>query len=172
MPRAVRDPVSELFDSGARVLLERAYAARGGWAGTRLADPGPRHAAYFASLGIDVAGPDNASTAGGHMNAYTRWGRAFTRSLYYQHKWYSGAPRGGWRRARRTVPRRVALEVEWGRRMPALGVIPAGRAVRVRTHTITAARKFNDRQPPGRQKYDAAQQPAGRFSRLELRDWQ
>jgi len=172
MPRAVRDPVSELFDGGARVLLERAYAARGGWAGTRLADPSPQHVRYFASLGIDVTGPDNASTAGGHMNAHTRWGRAFMRSVWYQHKWYSGAPRGGWRRSRRAVPRRVALELEWGRRMPALGIIPAGRAVRVRTHSIPAARRFNDGLPGDRRKYNAEQEPAGRFSRLELRDWQ
>src|SRR5215475_7592528 len=39
-----RDPVSELFDTGARRLLARAYdAPRGQWVGTVVADPTLRH---------------------------------------------------------------------------------------------------------------------------------
>jgi hypothetical protein len=176
MPRAVRDPVSELFDGGARILLERAYAARGGWAGTRLADPEAAHRNYFRLFhGIDVTGPDNAPTASGRRDdAHTRWGRGFVRAVYYQHRWYSGAPRGGWRRSRRTVPRRAgALELQWGRRLPAVGVIPAGRAVRARIRPGgQPARRAADRLPEARRMYDAEGNPAGRFSQISGRDWQ
>lgn len=135
MAAFTRDPVSVLFDRGARVLLERVYANPGTWQGTRLADPSAEHRGYFASMyGIDVDGPDNAPTVSGkRQNAYTRWGRGFTRAVYYQHRWYSGTRGGGWRDTRRTTKRNAgALELEWGRRVPARGVIPAGRAVRAR----------------------------------------
>ncbi|HVH79719.1 MAG TPA: hypothetical protein VM782_10040, partial [Stellaceae bacterium] len=97
-----RDPVSQLFDAGARQLLERAYAARGGWVGTRLADPTPRHRAVLALLGINPDAPDDAAAAGRGLDAKSRWGRGFVRALYYQHKLWA-ASGGGWRRSRRTV---------------------------------------------------------------------
>ena len=136
MPLTEADPVSELFDAGARRLLERAYARPGAWAGTRLANPAPRHVTYLAALGINPMGPDDKSGAG-RLNARTRWARGFVRSLYYQHRWFSDAPGGGWRPARRLQPRRdLGLEVEVGRAMPggrqAGTVLLAGRAVRVR----------------------------------------
>lgn len=125
-----RDPVSELLDSGARRILERAYASPGRWVTTRLADPEPGHVSYFGALGIDVNERDKA---GRGLNAHTRWGRGFVRSLYYQHLWYSTTGSGrGWRGQRRTAERTAgALKIEIGRHMPELGVIPAGRIVRV-----------------------------------------
>ena len=132
-----RDPVSELFDAGARALLSRAYAKPGQWQGTRLANPSPRHLAYLSSLGIDPYGRDDKS-GNGSLNARTRWGRGFVRALYYQHKWWSGAPSGGtWRDAKRTVPRGDrSLVVEVGRALPggrqAGSVLHPGRAVRVK----------------------------------------
>lgn len=134
-PVLERDPVSVLFDFTARRLLERAYARPGEWTGTRLADPPGSTIAHFAAAGIDVTGPDNAPTKGGtrKLNARTRWGRAFVRALYYQHKWYSNTGSRGFRDARRMVERQAgALQVDFGRRLPATGVIPAGRAVRIR----------------------------------------
>lgn len=128
-----RDPVSVLLDSGARRLLERAYASPGRWVTTRLADPSPEHVAHFAAEGIDVNGPDNAARRGGRgLNAHTRWGRAFVRSIYYQHLWYSNTGRGGgWRAERRMTERTAgALKLEVGRHMPPRGVIPSGRIVR------------------------------------------
>jgi hypothetical protein len=131
MPAYTRDPVSELLDDGARTLLERAFAARGGWVQTRLADPSPQHVAWAASIGIDLWGPDNAPTVSGrHKDLKTRWVRSFSRALHYQLKWY-GSP-GRMRRSRRMVKYDRALELEVGRRVPALGVIPAGRIVRIR----------------------------------------
>jgi hypothetical protein len=132
MPYA-RDPVSELLDRGARRLLERAYQAPSGtWVSTRLADPSPEHEQWAAGIGIDrLMGPDRPTTdSGKNTTAYTRWGRAFVRALYYQHKHYGD--RSGLRSEKRMVAYGAPLQVEWGRRMPALGVIPAGRAVRVR----------------------------------------
>ncbi len=108
-----RDPVSVLFDPGARALLARAYARPGQWAGTRLSNPSAAHLAYLAGLGI------------------------FVRALNYQHKWWSDAPGGGWRSSKRTVPRGdVGLIVEVGRAMPggrqAGTLLVPGRAVRVK----------------------------------------
>lgn len=131
MPAYTRDPVSELLDGGARSLLERAFAARGGWVATRLADPSPQHIAWAASIGIDLLGPDNASTVSGrHQDLRSRWARSFSRALHYQLKWY-GSP-GRMRASRRMVPYPRPMELEIGRHVPALGVIPAGRLVRVR----------------------------------------
>ena len=131
MPGYSRDPVSELLDGGARILLERAFAARGGWVQTRLADPSPEHVAWAASIGIDLTGPDNAATLSGrHQDLKSRWVRSFSRALHYQLKWY-GSP-GRLRKTRRMVAYGRPMELEVGRRVPALGVIPAGRIVRIR----------------------------------------
>lgn len=131
-----RDPVSELLDQGARALLDRAYAAPGRWVSTRLADPSADHIAYFGSLGIDVTGPDNAPRRGGKgLDAHTRWARGFVRALYYQHLWYSKTGGRGWRGQRRTAERSAgALQIQVGPHRPELGVIPAGRIVRVILH--------------------------------------
>lgn len=158
-----RDPVSELFDDGARALLARAYARPGQWAGTRLADPSPRHRSWLSASGIDWAGRDRVP--GGE--AKTRWARGFTRALYYQHKWYSG--RGGWRASRRTVARETGgLVVEVGNVVMARGVIPRGRAVRVKLERGGQAKAAAvARLPEGRRWAD--QGP--RWADPERRDW-
>lgn len=109
-----RDPVSVLFDDGARRLLARAYANPGTWQSTRLANPGPRQLGYLSSLGIDWQARDTA----GSGEARTRWARAFIRAVYYQHKWYSPA-RGSsdWSR-RRTFRTAGGLSFEVGRALP------------------------------------------------------
>jgi hypothetical protein len=167
--------VSVLLDRGAATLLARAYAVRSGtWVMTRLADPGDLHAEWARrSFGIDLMGPDNASTVSGqHANAHTRWGRAFTRSLYYQHRWYGDKPRGGLRSQRRTVPYGVPLQVEWGARKPAVGVIPAGRSVRVRVAVggKTALRVVQAK-PDSQRIYADDGTTAARWSDASLRDW-
>lgn len=170
-----RDPVSVLFDEGARALLARAYAARGQWAGTRLADPGPRHLAWLAARGISPLAPDNASAAsGGGLDARSRWMRGFIRALYYQHRWYSSTGPGlAWRAERRSSPRNAgALEVRVGNRVPVRGVIPAGRAVRVRVRPGgQAARRAVQQLGDADRIYDDAGRPAGRWSDPSLRDW-
>ena len=172
-----RDPVALLLDRGARDLLARAYAApRGQWTMTRLADPTPRHAAWAAAAyGIAVNGPDNASTLSGrHVNCHTRWGRAFMRALYWQHRWHGPAAGGrpGLRGVRRMVPNTAALQVEWGRRMPALGVIPAGRAVRIRVaYGGATARRVVRAKRDAERIYTDRGQPAGRFAVADGRDW-
>jgi len=163
-----RDPVSVLYDGGARRLLERAYAANGGWAGTRLARPGPRHVAWAARRGIDPFGPDNASAVDGrNLNARSRWARGFVRAVYYQHRWYSDAPGGGWRGGRRVTARHSgALEVQVG---PGTA---AGWPVRIRLRkgggqAAAAVRRM----PVSARIYDDAGRPAARWSDPEARDW-
>lgn len=158
------------------MLLERAYANPGKWAGTRLADPSPEHVSYFASgWGISVTGPDNAPTLSGRRNnAYTRWGRGFVRAVYYQHKWWSmTGTHGAWRGVKRTTPRSAgALELEWGRRMPAVGVIPAGRAVRVRLRPGgRQSRAAVGRMSEAERIYDDDGRAAGRHADVAGRDW-
>jgi hypothetical protein len=131
-----RDPVSVLFDDPARRLLERAYGRPETWIRTRLANPEPRHVTYLAALGINPMGPDDKSGAG-RLNARTRWARGFVRALYYQHRWLSDAPGGGWRGGGRMQPRRdLGLQVEVGRAMPggrqAGTLLRPGREIRVR----------------------------------------
>lgn len=124
-----RDPLSTLFDEAARRLLSRAYATPGQWAGTRLADPSDAHIRFANSHNIFPLARDDVP--GGQ--ARTRWARAYVRALYFQHKWYSAGGTGGWRSSRRTAPRNAGgLVVEVGRALPATGVIPRGRAVRVK----------------------------------------
>lgn len=154
-----RDPASELFDAAARQLLARAYRHPGTWQKTRLTAPGPRQRAYLAGHGIDPDAPDQPSIPGRKsLNARTRWARAFVRALYYQHKWWSPRARGqGWRSSRRTVARPAAgLEVQVGRWLPALGAIPAGRAIQVKYTRPPATRRHG---------------PVSRRSDSTLRDW-
>lgn len=139
MGAAQRDPVSESMDRAARALLERAYRAKGSWAATRLADPTPAQLARWLAHGVNVLGRDPVPRGG--FRAPNRWGRAFARALWYQHKWYSGAPGGGWRAQRRAAMRHPGIEIEFGRHRAALGVIPAGYTVRVRTASKAAAVK-------------------------------
>src|SRR5215472_5920455 len=133
MPGWERDPLSVLLDAGARRFLQRVYDARGEWVTTRLADPDAEARAYALLRGIDPAGPDNASTVSGrHKDMRTRWGRAFARSVYYQHRWYGAR---NVRANRRTVAYSRPLELEVGRHVPVRGIIPAGRLVRARLRT-------------------------------------
>lgn len=171
---AQRDPVSVWWDRGARELLIRAYdAPRGTWVGTRAADPGPQARLYMASAGIDWAGPDNPSVPGrrGGLNARDRWTRGFVRALYYNHRLYmTGQGLSGERR--RTPNKADALEVDIGRRVIPRGIIPAGRAVRIRIRqggraSYQAAKRMSDRD----RIYDDQGRHAGRASQLELRDW-
>ena len=160
------------FDRGARALLGRAYAARGAWVGTRLAVPSREVAAQWRARGIDPYGPDPVPRGG--LNAHTRWMRAFIRCLYYQHKWWSVTGKADrWRQVKRTVPRHAgALEIDVGRAMPARGIIPAGRAIRVRINAGgQAAQRAVDRLPDSERIYDDRGQPAGRWADPANRDW-
>lgn len=143
MPGATRDPVSVRFDGPARRLLARAYAHPGAWQQVWLPDPDIRARTWATALGLpDLTGPDPLPKGGG-LDARTRWGRGFARSLYFQHKWYSpGAKGGGWRSDRRASPRNTGgLRVEIGRHVPAspgfdparplAGGLPPRRRVRV-----------------------------------------
>jgi hypothetical protein len=165
-----RDPLSEGFDAGARRLLERAYsAAPGTWTGTLVADPSPLHRVEARRLGIDLDAADPAKQAVG--TRLNRWAAAFERALYYQHRWYFTAGRlSGQKRTTAAVTR--ALQVEWGRRKPALGVIPAGRPVRVRLRpggqaALRAVGKMDDDD----RIYLADGDPGGKWGDPDARDW-
>jgi hypothetical protein len=172
-----RDPVSVLLDRGAREMLARVYAARRGqWVMTRLADPTDRHRAWARASGWDLDGPDNAPTLSGrHVNAHTRWGRAFMRALWYQHRQYGPEPgRGarGVRASRRAAPNSSALQVEWGRRLPGSDVLPRGRAVRVRIAVSgKTARRVVQAKRGGDRIYLDDGSMGGRFSVAGERDW-
>ena len=160
---AERDPVSVLFDRGARILLERAYARPGQWVGTRIAFPSPRHVAHFATLGINVLGTD-------HLGR-DRWVAGFIRSVYWLNKWHF--TKSGYRAERRTTYNEGrAVQYELGRRMPVLGIIPAGRAVRIRTRPGgQAARNAARKMPDSKRIYTDDKQPGERFSDPNDRDW-
>lgn len=165
-----RDPVSELLDHGARLLLERAYATPGRWVSTRLTDPGAEHVRYFAGLGIDVNGPDRA---GRKLDTHTRWARGFVRSIYYQHLWFSELGGHGWRNAKRTTARTAgALQIDVGRRVPELGVIPAGRVVSIILRPGgQAATRAVERIPDAGRIFTAAGAPGGAAATATRRDW-
>lgn len=179
-PMYERDPVSVLLDRGAREVLAQVYAARRGqWVMTRLADPTPRHRAWARAHGWDLDGPDNAPTLSGRrLNAHTRWGRAFMRALWYQHRQFGPEPgRGprGIRSARRAAPTGTALQVEWGRRLPGSTrgqLLPPGRAVRVRVAYggLTARRVVQSKRDADRIYRDDGSM-GGRFSVASERDW-
>jgi hypothetical protein len=174
-----RDPVSVLLDRGAREFLARVYAARRGqWVMTRLADPTARHRDWARARGWDLDGPDNAPTLSGRrLDARTRWGRAFMRALWYQHRQYGPAPgrQPGVRADRRASPTGTALQVEWGRRLPGSTrgqLLPAGRAVRARVaYGGRTARRVVEAKAPGDRIYLQDGDMGGRFAIAELRDW-
>jgi hypothetical protein len=173
-----RDPVSVLLDRGAREMLGRVYAApRGQWIMTRLADPTDAHRRWARSRGWDLDGPDNAGTLSGrHVNAHSRWGRAFMRALWYQHRQYGpGIRREAVRESRRMTPNTAALQVEWGRRLPGSStgrVLPAGRAVRVRIAVSgQTARRVVRSMPDAERIYTDSGDHAGRYAVADLRDW-
>lgn len=169
-----RDPVSALFDKGARDLLDRAYGKPGFWAETRLVPPTARQVRWAAGLGINVNGPDDVSARGGRgINARSRWARGFVRALYHQHRWYSGPGPGQWRPERRTVPRRSgALRVEVGRQAARLGVIPAGRIIRVQLDTGGMSKERAVAAMPASEQYVTNDGERGaRWSDPALRDW-
>lgn len=153
------DPASLMLTGGARRLLERAYASPGQPQATRLADPDLRARHRLSALGIDPDGPDNASASGGRgLSARSRWMRAFVRALYREHK----AIKGG----------AGALRVEVGRRVPASGLIPAGRSVSV-TYDRGGKAKLRavQRKPEASRIFDDQGIPAARWSDPERRDW-
>jgi hypothetical protein len=151
--------VSVLFDRGARVLLGRAYERPGKRVSTRLADPEAGHVAHFAGLGINVLGPDNASTVSGrHYDARSRWARAFIRSLH----WVNANELEG-----------LPLTVEVGRRVRRLGVIPAGREVTARVFLSggRGARRAVAALPEGKRIVDEAGNPGPLQADPDGRDW-
>ena len=155
--------MSVLFDRGARILLERAYARPGQWVGTRVAFPSPRHVAHFASVGINVLGTDQWGR--------DRWAAGMIRAVYYQHKWFYS--QGKLRSERRmSANDSRAIRYELGRRMPVLGVIPAGRAVRIMVNSGgQAAMRAVKKLPDERRIYDDGGDPAGRWADPNARDW-
>src|SRR5215472_1588612 len=169
---ATRDPLSVPFDRGARRLLERAYARPGVWIATRVADPDLRLRTRLMVAGFNPSGPDPVNSLPGKgVNARDRWTRAFIRALYYQHRQYSGKPGGGWRK--RASPRSASsLEVEVGRRVPVRGIIPAGRAVRIRIRRGgKTALHAVQRLPDAQRIYDDDGRAADRWADPALRDW-
>jgi hypothetical protein len=169
-----RDPVSELFDAGARRLLDRAYAHPGEWAATRLANPAGRHETWAGARGIDLLGPDPVP---GHA-ARSRWARAFVRALHYQHLWWSAGGGPGWRRKKRTTARESgALVVEVGRALPGGrmrgSALPPGRAVRVKVErggqaAVAAVHKM----PDSRRYFTDAGGHAARATDSTDREWE
>ena len=113
-----RDPVSLLFDSPARRLLDKAYASPHTWVQVWLPDPTIRQRTRFVGVVRgDLLGPDPLPKGGG-LDAKSRWARGFVRALYYQHRNYSPA-RGSSVWARRRSPRNTyGLRVEVGRHVP------------------------------------------------------
>jgi len=171
------DPLRDHFTRGARQLLDRAYKASGpGWTGTLLADPNPRALAACLVAGIDPFGPDNASSRSGRaggLNARSRWMRAFVRCLYEQHLWWadSHVRPGEWRTERRMVPLRTrGLLVEVGFAKPAVGLVPRGRAIRIRA--VGGGYSAATRKPYRDRIYTDSGATADRWSDPALRDWQ
>lgn len=149
--------MSELFDTGARQLLRRAYARPGQWAGTAVAPPGPRHIGYFAGQGINVLGQDQWGR--------DRWAAGFIRAVYYQHKWYFAQGQLGDEK-RMTANDSRGLQYEIGR------LTLRGRAVRIRTRPGgEAAMRAVKRMPGTKRIYDNAGNPAARWADPAKRDW-
>lgn len=157
-----RDPVSVLFDRGARSLLDRAYARPGQYVGTRITGPSPGQVAYFAAQGINVLGRDELGR--------DRWAAGFVRALYHQHKWHRTGR--GWG-ARRMVPNDArAIQYELGRQLRALGIIPAGRAVRIISRPGGAAADRAAQKLPADERIFAGGAQGPRATDSTMRDWQ
>jgi hypothetical protein len=149
-----RDPLSVAWDAAAQTVLARAYAAKGAWVAVRIADPSARQAEAALALGINPLGPDNRSTRRktGGVNARDRWRRAFVRAVHY----HSGRP----------------LEIQVGRKLPARGVIPAGRPVRIRVRRGgAAAMRAVARKDEADRIWTDEGERGGLFSDVKLRDW-
>lgn len=176
MPYA-RDPVSVLMDGGARKFLARVYEARGEWVTVRLSDPDPDSVRYARAIGIDVHARDDAPTLGGGRKNYrTRWGRAFARAVYYQHKAYGPARDGqpGVRASRRITRNPRPLELEIGRHLPVRGAVPSGRLVRARLRQGGRTMRLALAAKPASQRIinPSTGEPAARSSDATRRDWQ
>lgn len=166
-----RDPLSELFDAGARRLLDRAYRDPLEWQYTRLVDPTPAELLTWG--GYDPLGPDPVPG----QRYVTRWGRAFARAVYYQHRWHSASSQGGpWRTERRaTVRKSGALLVEAGRYKPTsiTGrlVLQRGLAFRVQLAHSGADMRAAVASLPASQRWAGPEGHGPATSQLGDRDW-
>jgi len=160
-----RDPVSVLWDAAAAQLLARARSARGGWQGTRVADPSDRQRVMLMALGINPNARDLPSAVGGRaraghgLNAKTRWVRGFTRAVWYHNDRRNGGPG-------------LALELEVGRWKPAGVRVPSGYAVRLRVRRGgSAALRAVERKQASARIWTGEGEPGSRWSDPGLRDW-
>jgi hypothetical protein len=160
-----RDPVSVLWDSAAAQLLDRARSARGGWQGTRVADPSVRQRAALLNIGINPNRTDVPSAVGGKaragngLNAKTRWVRGFARAVWYANDRRNGGPG-------------LALEMEVGRWKPAGVRVPAGYAVRLRVRRGgTVAMRAVERKTAAGRIWTGDGEHGARWSDPALRDW-
>ena len=165
MPAWERDPVSVLWDGAAAALLARARQARGGWQGTRVADPSDRQRAMLLAIGINPNARDDPSAIGGRaragqgLNARTRWVRGFARAVWYANDRRHGGPG-------------LALELEVGRWKPAGVHVPSGYAVRLRVRRGgSAAMRAVRAQADSKRIYTDEGGPGKRWSDPSLRDW-
>lgn len=172
-----RDPVSVAFDASARRLLERAYAARGTWVQAWLPDPDLRQRTRWLERGINVGGPDPLPPGGG-LDARTRWGRAFARSLYYNAKWYRPARGSSRMRTQKlNTASGTPLRVEFGRHVPGneLGGLPPRRRVRIMiAQGGEAAERAVTRLPEASRSFvgpKSARVPGPRWAAPEYKDW-
>jgi hypothetical protein len=160
-----RDPVSVLWDPAAAALLERARGARGGWQGTRVADPSDRQRAYLRAIGINPNRADVPSAQGGKarggagLNTKTRWVRGFARAVWYANDKRHGGPG-------------LALQLEVGRWKPAGVRVPSGYAVRLRVRRggSVAIRAVEAKAERARI-WVGENEHGGRWSDPQLRDW-
>ncbi len=97
--------------------------------------------------------------------------RAFVRCLYDQHLyWAADHKGGGWRDERRLVPLRSrSLIIEVGRALPVRGIIPAGRAVRIRA--LPPGKAAAMRKPQADRIYTDDGEEGARWADPALRDW-
>lgn len=154
--------MSVLFDAGARRLLERAYSRPGQWTGTRIKAPTLAEAAWFGAQGIDVFGRDQLGR--------DRWAAGFVRAVYYQHRNYRTGR--GWDGRRMTPYDGRAIRYELGRQLRAVGVIPAGRAVRIRSVPGGPAARRAAEKLPRSQRILTDSGPGPAIAIAADRDWQ
>lgn len=160
-----RDPVAVLWDTAAAQLLARARGARGGWQGTRVADPSDRQRAALRAIGINPNRSDVPSAVGGKaragagLNAKTRWVRGFARAVWYANDRRHGGPG-------------LALELQVGRWKPAGVRVPSGYAVRLRVRRGgSAAIHAVERKSSNARIWTGDGERGARWSDPELRDW-